>query len=82
VRLTGGIRYGDLAPVLHERGLALANLASLPHISVAGAVATGTHGSGDATGSLASAVRGIELITADGEPVVLERATPTSRVRS
>ena len=73
VRLTGGIRYGDLAPVLHERSLALANLASLPHISVAGAVATGTHGSGDAIGSLASAVRGIELITADGEPVVLER---------
>ena len=43
VTVEGGIRYGDLAPVLHQNGLALSNLASLPHISVAGAVATATH---------------------------------------
>src|SRR5699024_11322892 len=47
VRVSAGVRYGDLAPVLEQHGRALANLASLPHISVAGAVATGTHGSGD-----------------------------------
>lgn len=67
VRVSGALRYGDLAPVLEEHGLALANLASLPHISIAGAVATGTHGSGDRTGSLASAVRALSILTADGE---------------
>ncbi|WP_309065645.1 FAD-binding protein [Microbacterium sp.] len=67
VRVAGGIRYGELASELHRRGYALATLASLPHISVAGAVATGTHGSGDRTGSLAAAVRAITLLTADGE---------------
>nr|WP_136706806.1 D-arabinono-1,4-lactone oxidase [Agromyces sp. H66] len=73
VRLTGGLRYGDLAPRLHERGLALANLASLPHISAAGAIATGTHGSGDRIGSLATAVRAIGFLTPDGEHRLLQR---------
>ena len=67
VRVSGGARYGDIAPVLEEQGLALASLASLPHISVAGAVATGTHGSGDQIGSLSSAVRAITILTASGE---------------
>ncbi|WP_106816361.1 D-arabinono-1,4-lactone oxidase [Microbacterium timonense] len=73
VRASGGLRYGGLAPVLDREGWALANLASLPHISLAGAVATGTHGSGDAVGSLASAVAGLELVTADGELQTLRR---------
>lgn len=73
VRVSGALRYGDLAPVLEEQGLALANLASLPHISVAGAVATGTHGSGDAIGSLASAVSGLTIMTPAGETVELTR---------
>ncbi len=47
VTVDGAIRYGDLCPVLEEAGLALHNLASLPHISIAGACITGTHGSGD-----------------------------------
>ena len=67
VRAAAGLRYGDIAPALHREGWALANLASLPHISLAGAVATGTHGSGDAVASLAAAVAGVELMTADGE---------------
>lgn len=67
VRVSGGLRYGDLAPLLAAEGLALANLASLPHISIAGAVATGTHGSGDAIGSLASAVRALTILTPSGE---------------
>lgn len=62
----GGARYGELAVGLEERGWALAAMASLPHISVAGAVATGTHGSGDRTGSLAAAVRAVETVGADG----------------
>ncbi|WP_239562629.1 FAD-binding protein [Agromyces aurantiacus] len=73
VRVSGGIRYGDLAPRLQEQGLALANLASLPHISVAGAVATGTHGSGDRIGSLASAVRAVELVTPAGDAMRFAR---------
>ncbi|WP_423462824.1 FAD-binding protein [Promicromonospora sp. MS192] len=68
-----GLRYGELAPELHARGRALAAMASLPHISVAGAVATGTHGSGDGTRSLAGDVVGVELLTADGEVRTLRR---------
>lgn len=73
VSVDGGIRYGDLAPVLHAKGLALANLASLPHISVAGAVATATHGSGSMTGNLATAVCEMDVITASGDIVTLSR---------
>ncbi|MDY0908410.1 D-arabinono-1,4-lactone oxidase [Microbacterium sp. CFBP9034] len=67
VRVAAGTRYGVLATWLDERGLALHNLGSLPHISVAGATATGTHGSGDANGVLTTAVRGIRFVDADGE---------------
>ena len=67
VRVAGGIRYGDLAQQLYGAGYALRNLASLPHISVAGSCATATHGSGDANQNLPSAVRALELVTASGE---------------
>jgi alditol oxidase len=67
------MRYGELAQALTVEGLALHNLASLPHISVAGAVATATHGSGDANGNLATAVAGLELVTAHGEVLTVER---------
>ncbi|MCP2635470.1 FAD-binding protein [Microbacterium sp. HD4P20] len=67
VRVAAGLRYGDVAPRLDSEGWALANLASLPHISLAGAVATGTHGSGDAVASLAASVAAVELVTADGQ---------------
>ena len=67
VRVSGSLRYGDLAIALEKQGWALANLASLPHISVAGSVATGTHGSGDGVRSLAGSVAGVELMTASGE---------------
>lgn len=76
VRVSGGVRYGDLAPELERHGLALANLASLPHISVAGAIATGTHGSGDASGSLASAVRALTIMTASGVVREFHRGDP------
>jgi xylitol oxidase len=67
------VRYGELAPALDEAGLALHNLASLPHISVAGAVATATHGSGDGNGNLATAVTALELVTAEGELIEAKR---------
>ena len=61
----GAVRYGELAEALHPHGRALHNLASLPHIAVAGAIATATHGSG--TGNLATAVRALELVTSSGD---------------
>jgi xylitol oxidase len=67
------VTYGQLGPELQRAGFALANLASLPHISVAGACATATHGSGDGNGVLATAVSALELIRPDGEIVVLSR---------
>ncbi len=73
VMVEGGIRYGELAPLLHAEGWALKNLASLPHISVAGAVATGTHGSGSGIGNLATAVTALEVVTASGEIATLSR---------
>ncbi|WP_159062188.1 FAD-binding oxidoreductase, partial [Streptomyces caniscabiei] len=71
VRVGGGVRYAELARAVHAHGLALHNMASLPHISVAGSVATGTHGSGDGNGPLAAAVREVELVTADGATLTL-----------
>lgn len=73
VRVGGGVRYAELARAVHAHGLALHNMASLPHISVAGSVATGTHGSGDGNGPLAAAVREVELVTADGATLTLAR---------
>lgn len=73
VRVGGGVRYAQLARRVHGHGLALANMASLPHISVAGSVATGTHGSGVGNGPLASAVREVEIVTADGSTVAVGR---------
>jgi xylitol oxidase len=70
---SAGLRYGDLAQQLQARGWALHNLASLPHITVAGAVATGTHGSGDRNGNLATAVAAIEFFDGTGELVRLSR---------
>lgn len=67
VRVSGGTRYGTLAEHLQRAGMALHTMASLPHISVAGAVATATHGSGDANPNLAAVVEGLEIVTADGE---------------
>ena len=67
VRVGASIRYGELSATLHANGFALANLGSLPHISVAGACSTGTHGSGSGNGCLATAVRCIELVAASGE---------------
>ncbi|WP_456823186.1 D-arabinono-1,4-lactone oxidase [Cellulomonas sp. P5_E12] len=73
VTVTGGTRYGTLAQHLHPAGWAVHNLASLPHISVAGAVATATHGSGDRSPNLAAVVRRLELVGPDGDIRTVER---------
>ncbi|MDQ3927552.1 MAG: FAD-binding protein [Chloroflexota bacterium] len=73
VTVAGAARYGQINRELHREGYALHNLASLPHISVAGACTTATHGSGDRSGNLATAVSAMELVTADGSIVSLSR---------
>ena len=73
VTVESGISYGQLAPYLDSKGFALHNLASLPHISVAGACSTATHGSGKKNGNLSSAVSALEIITASGELLKLSR---------
>jgi xylitol oxidase len=66
VKVSAGMRYGELAQRLQAAGFALHNLGSLPHLSVAGAVATATHGSGNGNGNLATAVSSLDIVTADG----------------
>jgi xylitol oxidase len=73
VTVEAGVTYGQLSPYLHGKGFALHNLASLPHISVAGACSTATHGSGEKNGNLSTAVSALEIVTADGDVVKLSR---------
>jgi xylitol oxidase len=79
VTVGAGVTYGKLAPVIDAKGWALHNLASLPHISVAGAIATATHGSGIRNGNLATVVSGLEFVNAEGELVRLTRAKDGDR---
>src|SRR5579863_2704591 len=73
VTVDAGVTYGQLSPYLHGKGFALHNLASLPHISVAGACSTATHGSGEKNGNLSTAVSALEIVTAGGDLVKLTR---------
>jgi len=82
VTVEGGIKYGELAPYLHQHGYALHNLASLPHISVAGSITTATHGSGIKNGNLSSAVTGLEIVIADGSVVHLSKATDPEKLNA
>ncbi len=74
VTVGSGISYGQLSPQLESKGWALHNLASLPHISVAGAATTATHGSGEKNGNLAMAVVGLEMVTGAGDVVALSKS--------
>jgi xylitol oxidase len=69
----GGATYAVLAGQLHARGWALPAMASLPHISVAGAIATGTHGSGDTTRCLAASVRALDTVVPGGDLIRVDR---------
>jgi xylitol oxidase len=73
VTVEAGMSYGQLCPYLESKGFALHNLASLPHISIAGACSTATHGSGVKNGNLATAASALEIVTAEGELVELSR---------
>jgi xylitol oxidase len=73
VRVSGGTRYGELGAALQAAGLALPNTGSLPHISIAGACATGTHGSGRTNTVLGRIVRAVTMVTAGGDVVRVDR---------
>jgi xylitol oxidase len=76
-----GLSYTVLAEELHRAGFALANLASIPHISIAGACATGTHGSGNDQRALAAAVTGMQLVGSDGDLIDLQRDVDRDKFR-
>ena len=76
VRVSSGITYGELAPALDSQGWALNNLASLPHISIAGSISTGTHGSGLKNQNLANQVLSLDFVTAEGELRHIDRTNP------
>lgn len=76
VRVAAGLTYGELAPVLHSQGWALNNLASLPHISIAGSISTGTHGSGIKNQNLANQVLSLDIVTSEGELRHIDRTNP------
>src|SRR6185437_11180193 len=73
ITVGGGVTYGQFAPYLDAQGFAVHNLASLPHVSVAGACATATHGSGNKNGNLSTAISAMEIVTADGNIVHISR---------
>jgi xylitol oxidase len=81
VTVGAGIAYGELAPVIDKAGFALANLASLPHISIGGTIATATHGSGTRNKNLSTAVRSLDFVKADGSTVTLSRDHDGDRFR-
>ncbi len=81
VTVGGGVKYGQLAPYIDSRGFALHNLASLPHVSVVGACATATHGSGNQNGNLSTAIAGMEMVTPDGEVIVVSEEKDGDRFR-
>ena len=76
VRVAAGLTYGELAPLLHAQGWALSNMASLPHISIAGSISTGTHGSGIKNQNLANQVLSFDMVTAESEVRHIDRANP------
>jgi xylitol oxidase len=80
VTVNAGMTYGELGPWLHHNGFALANMASLPHVTIAGACATATHGSGDEQGNLATAVCALEFVTAEGEVETLRRCSSSDKL--
>ncbi|MCO8303804.1 FAD-binding protein [Streptomyces sp. RKCA744] len=78
--VAAGMRYAQVAQALHAEGFALANLASLPHITVAGACATATHGSGSTQRCLAAAVAGLEIVGPGGELTRITRDDDPDRL--
>jgi FAD-linked oxidoreductase len=76
VTAQAGMRLHELNRALWQAGLAMSNLGDIDVQTIAGAISTGTHGTGEQLGGLATQVRGLELVTADGAVV---QCSPTER---
>lgn len=68
-RVEAGISLGELSEALWAHGLAFENLGDVDVQSIAGATATGTHGTGSRLPNLSAGLREIELVTADGSTI-------------
>ncbi len=75
VTVQAGIRLEALNVILAEAGLAMPNLGDIAYQSVAGAIATATHGTGLALGNLANTIVGMEIVTGTGEIVWCDEQT-------
>lgn len=64
-----GTRLRSLNEQLWNRGLAMINLGDIDVQSIAGALSTGTHGTGARFGGLATLIRGLQIVLADGSVV-------------
>ena len=69
VTLGAGTRLRDLPALLEPYGLALENMGDIDHQSIAGAISTGTHGTGAGFTGLAGQVVGLRIALADGSVV-------------
>ena len=81
VRVEAGIRLPDLNEQLAGAGLAMPNLGDIDKQSIAGAIATATHGTGLGLGNLATTVVGMELVTGRGDVVRLDEASDPELLR-
>ena len=61
-----GSKIWQLGPLLRARGLAMANMGDIDRQAIAGAVSTGTHGTGRGLGSISTQVAGLRLVTGEG----------------
>ena len=69
VTVPAGMTLRTLDPLLWERGLALPNLGDIDAQTIAGAVATGTHGTGAGHRGIAAGIRSLEMVLADASVV-------------
>lgn len=76
VRVQAGISLHELNPRLKAMGLALPNLGDVDPQSVAGAISTGTHGTGDRLHGIAAAVVAVQLVTASGDVLDIDEHHP------
>ena len=76
VRVQAGMSLHELNPQLLALGLALPNLGDVDPQSVAGAISTGTHGTGGRLHGIAAAVIGVQLVTAEGDVVEVDEQHP------
>jgi len=82
VRVQAGISIRGLNEELDARGLALENLGDIDVQSIAGATATGTHGTGIKLRNISASIVGVEIVTATGDVVEIDEASDAAAWRA